>query len=103
MNAWERTKREVFERDKGYCQYCEQDLLLSRATYNGHHIDHVIARAKSGSDKLENLKLACATCNLGLSRQIDLTTFEERKEYINKRTNEYHEPWYRELKSKLRK
>jgi 5-methylcytosine-specific restriction endonuclease McrA len=102
MNAWEKTKREVFERDKGYCQYCGQDLLLSPATYSSHHIDHVTARAKGGADELENLKLACATCNLGLSRQNDLTTFEARKEYINKRTSDYHDPWYQKLKSKLR-
>jgi 5-methylcytosine-specific restriction endonuclease McrA len=103
MNTWERTKREVFERYNGYCQYCGQDLLLSRATYGGHHIDHVVARAKGGKDDLENLKLACATCNLGLSKQNDLTAFEDRKAYINDRINEYHEPWYQMLVSKLRK
>src|ERR1700728_1690255 len=101
MNAWEKTKREVFERDKGFCQYCEQDLLLSRTAYGGHQIDHVVARAKGGSDELNNLKLACATCNLGLSKRNDLTTFEARKEYINKRIIDYHEPWFHELKSKL--
>jgi 5-methylcytosine-specific restriction endonuclease McrA len=103
MNAWEKTKREVFERAEGYCQYCGQDLLLSRATYGGHHIDHVMARAKSGSSGIENLKLACATCNLGLSKQNDLKSFEARKEYINKRIIDYHEPWFQELKSKLRR
>ncbi len=51
----------------------------------------------------ENLKLACATCNLGLSKQNDLKSFEARKEYINKRIIDYHEPWFQELKSKLRR
>jgi len=40
----------------GQCQYCKCDLV-------NYHIDHVIPLARGGSNKPDNLVLACPTCN----------------------------------------
>ena len=55
--------REVFHRDKGYCQYCDTDLLSSFSTYFSAHADHILAVSAGGLDTIENWKLACPTCN----------------------------------------
>lgn len=93
---------EVLVRDNGHCQYCGQDLLISRAAFGGAQVDHVNAVANGGQDELENLRLACSMCNGSLSRYNHLTTFEERKELMDQK-NIIHEKNYQELVSKLRK
>lgn len=50
------TRREIFARDNGRCQYCGRpgnDLTL----------DHVIPRHRGGPHEWENLVAACRTCN----------------------------------------
>jgi 5-methylcytosine-specific restriction endonuclease McrA len=97
-----KTWHQVFVRDNGCCQYCEQDLLISRATYGAAQVDHVRAVANNGQDELENLRLACSTCNSSLSRYNHFTTFEERKALMDQK-NVIHEKNYRELVGRLRK
>jgi 5-methylcytosine-specific restriction endonuclease McrA len=97
-NVW----HAVFMRDNGYCRYCGADLLISRATYGGAQVDHVQAVANNGGDELENLRLACSTCNCSLSRYNHLTTFEERKALMD-RKNVIHEKNYQDLFSRLRR
>jgi 5-methylcytosine-specific restriction endonuclease McrA len=93
--------RAVFERDKGYCQYCDTDLLSSFSTYFSAHVDHVIAVIAGGLDTIENFKLACPTCNQCLSRAKNLQTYEERKAYVKTKRdaemNGYME-WRKELR-----
>ena len=72
----------VFDKANGYCEYCGEDLLISRAAYAAAQVDHVLARAKNGGDEMENLRLACSLCNSSLARYNHLTTFEERKAHI---------------------
>lgn len=53
---WQATKASVYRRDGRICQYC--------GTSDGpFHIDHVIPRIKGGPDSIENLVVACASCN----------------------------------------
>jgi 5-methylcytosine-specific restriction endonuclease McrA len=92
---------EVFVRDNGYCQYCGQDLLFCRAAYAGAQVDHVRAVAVGGKDELDNLKLACSSCNGSLSRYNHLTSFEERKVLMEQK-NITHEKNYQAIFSKLR-
>jgi 5-methylcytosine-specific restriction endonuclease McrA len=92
---------QVFDRAKGYCEYCGEDLLISRAAYASAQVDHVLARAKDGEDKIENLRLACSLCNSSLSRYNVLTTFDARKKHIESQL-ETHQRNYREKCSKLR-
>jgi hypothetical protein len=101
MRISAKTWHKVFVRDNGYCQYCGEDLLISRATFAGAQVDHVLAVANGGQDLLENLKLACPTCNGTLSCSNHVTTFEERKALIEQKLV-VHNKNYQEWVSKLR-
>ncbi len=52
------TKKNVWLRDKGRCQYCEKKVVLSEAT-----VDHVLPKSKGGKNTWDNVALACAKCN----------------------------------------
>ena len=51
-------KKLLVERDGLRCHYC--DYLMS---YEEAQVDHVLARARGGTDAPINLVLACARCN----------------------------------------
>ncbi len=53
---------EVLRRDGFKCQYCGATPLEDGVKL---HADHVVSRKHGGATTLENLKTACATCNLG--------------------------------------
>lgn len=54
----------VVLRDGTACRYCGTPTLL---TYKGHPqrrtLDHIIPQAYGGKDELDNLVLACSSCN----------------------------------------
>ncbi len=52
------SKKLLWHRDEGKCQYCEKKLKISDAT-----IDHVVAKSRGGLDTWQNLVIACAKCN----------------------------------------
>ena len=52
------TKKNVWLRDAGCCQYCKKEIRLSEAT-----VDHVLPKSKGGQNNWENVALACAKCN----------------------------------------
>lgn len=92
----------VFDRANGYCEYCGEDLLISRAAYASAQVDHVLGRSVGGMHNPENLRLACSQCNSSLSRYNHLTTFEERKDLALQKIKEYHQRNYDEKYSKFR-
>jgi 5-methylcytosine-specific restriction endonuclease McrA len=96
-NIW----HQVFDRANGFCEYCGENLLVSRAAYASAQVDHVLARASGGGDIIENLRLACSLCNASLSRYNNLTTFEARKKHIESQL-EIHKSNYHEKYSRLR-
>jgi hypothetical protein len=51
-------KKLLVERDGLRCHYC--DTLM---TYADAQIDHILAKARGGTDAPSNLVLACARCN----------------------------------------
>lgn len=53
--SWRRVRDLVFERDGRRCRHCgaEDDLA----------IDHIMPRAKGGTDELDNLQVLCRPCN----------------------------------------
>ena len=55
---YRRYKKELVERDGLRCHYCE--ILM---TYNEAQVDHVLAKARGGTDAPNNLVLACYRCN----------------------------------------
>jgi len=64
------TRKNILRRDGFKCAYCgRSDLPLT--------IDHIIPRAKGGSDSWENLISACTFCN---NRKGDRTPWEARME-----------------------
>lgn len=50
-------RRAVVERDGDQCQYCG-------ATDGPFHLDHIIPWSRGGEHLIENLVVACATCNM---------------------------------------
>lgn len=56
--SWAETKRRVYERANGCCEYCRTSIAN---TGQSMHIGHINPH---GGDGLENLCLACANCNL---------------------------------------
>ncbi len=53
-------RQEVLERAEGCCEYCLSRQDLSVATF---HIDHIRPLAKGGRTEIDNLALACPSCN----------------------------------------
>jgi hypothetical protein len=51
-------KKLLVERDGLRCHYC--DVVM---TYKDAQIDHILAKARGGTDAPSNLVLACAMCN----------------------------------------
>src|SRR5690349_5281459 len=56
--SWEATKRLVFQRARGCCEYCQS---CEDNTGQAMHIEHIIP---SGGNNPENLCLSCGNCNL---------------------------------------
>lgn len=49
----------VYERDRGKCTYCGVSVPRPKS-----HVDHSVSRINGGTNHLNNLRLACAPCNL---------------------------------------
>jgi hypothetical protein len=60
--SWAETLRCVHERAAFQCEYCQTG---QRVTGQAMHVEHI---NPDGGDGLENLALACATCNLSKAR-----------------------------------
>ena len=62
------TKRKIFDRTQGYCHICQKKLSFINHGKHGSrgawHIEHSVAKAMGGSDRLNNLYAACIVCNL---------------------------------------
>jgi len=52
------TKRNIWLRDQGHCQYCGKDLKFSDST-----VDHVFPRSRGGEWSWTNLVTSCKPCN----------------------------------------
>ena len=51
-------------RDRGCCVYCGRDLIADIYLFWGFLVnDHLVPRAKGGSDTVENHATSCRTCN----------------------------------------
>ena len=54
----ERNKRLLYGEQGGYCNGCEHHFEL-----RNFHVDHIIPKAKGGTDHISNLQLLCGACN----------------------------------------
>jgi hypothetical protein len=53
-------KRLVFERANGCCEYCHCQQELSPDTFS---IEHILPKALSGADSVDNYAFSCQGCN----------------------------------------
>lgn len=69
--AWEALRQAVLERDAYICAYCQG--IATEA-------DHVIPKAKGGTDQLDNLVASCRPCNTrkGSKSLVRVTWFNPR-------------------------
>ena len=81
-------RRQVRERAKDRCEYCQLAQAGQEATF---HIDHVIPVADEGPTVLENLALACVSCSLrkGAAR----TAIDPETSRIARLFHPRREPW----------
>lgn len=57
----------VHERARKRCEYCKMHQSLQGATF---HIEHVIPVSRGGESDVQNLALACPSCNLHKSNRV---------------------------------
>ena len=55
------------------CEYCRMHQSLQGAAF---HIEHIIPVSAGGDDSLENLALACPSCNLHKSNRTEAMDWE---------------------------
>ena len=53
-------RQQLFQRAHNSCEYCQTPMWLTGII---HEIDHIIPRAKQGASTIDNLCLACSSCN----------------------------------------
>jgi hypothetical protein len=61
-------RRKVFERAKGFCEYCRSNSRFSGSPFE---TDHIFPESEGGNSEPENLALACHGCNLFKSNKIE--------------------------------
>lgn len=66
VESEEYTTRQVFERDSGICYLCGELLFLDvpHPERSFASIDHVVPISRGGADTLDNVRIACLSCNL---------------------------------------
>lgn len=85
------TRKNILRRDGFKCAYCgRSDIQLT--------IDHILPRARGGSDSWENLICACTSCN---NRKGDRTPVEARMDMLYKPFKPSHIMFIRNVVGKL--
>ena len=85
------TRKNILRRDSYKCSYCgRSDLPLT--------IDHVIPKARGGSDSWENLVCACTSCN---NKKGDRTPDEANLNLLNKPFKPSHIMFIKNVVGKL--
>ncbi len=69
-------RREVFGRAEGFCEYCFSPENYSSSTFE---IEHILPISKDGKTVLENLALACSSCNKFKSHRIEAVDIETNR------------------------
>jgi 5-methylcytosine-specific restriction protein A len=72
--SWRKLRAQVMRRDKGICQLC----LASGRVTPASDCDHVIPKAKGGTDDLGNLQMLCSPCHAAKT-QLEAAAGQGRK------------------------
>ena len=77
-----RNKRHLYGEQGGYCNGCEAHFELRH-----FHVDHIVPRAKGGTDHISNLQLLCGACNTlkGTKTQEELIVMLTDKGWIKRK------------------
>ena len=77
-----KNKRYLYGEQGGYCNGCEEHFHLRNLT-----VDHIIPKAKGGTDHISNLQLLCGSCNSmkGTKSQAHLIACLTDKGWIKRR------------------
>lgn len=89
---------QVAERAEKLCEYCRAPEFASNFPFE---VEHIIPRSQKGKTKLENLALACRSCNIFKSDHlngVDEKGFETVR-LFNPRTDIWHEHFYVNLEN----
>lgn len=67
-------RQRLWVEQDGKCHYCDQETILPRSGQNNRGgnvatLDHIITQSNGGTDSLNNLVVACHTCN---SNRLDM-------------------------------
>ncbi len=57
--AWDKLRKVILARDNHLCQAC----LARGLTTPGNHVDHILSKAKGGTDDTANLRTLCKPCH----------------------------------------
>ena len=57
--AWDKVRQLALARDCGLCQLCQAKGRPMIAT----EVDHIVSKARGGSDALDNLQAICKPCH----------------------------------------
>lgn len=61
MSVAQTLAAQVISRANGRCEYCRMSQSLQGATF---HVEHIMPVTCGGGSRLDNLALACPSCNL---------------------------------------
>jgi len=89
----------VYKRDMYICQYCGYSPYYCDE-FRPLHIDHILPWSYRGSNNINNLVVACESCNLTASSKW-FETFAEKKQYILDNLRSKKIQTYLELKIKF--
>lgn len=58
QREWDQVRAALLEQTEWRCEYCECEL-----SWKGSEIEHMIPRARGGTDHFVNLTISCKSCN----------------------------------------
>ena len=79
-------KQELFGKQQGYCKACGENFR-----YEMFQVDHIVPKARGGTDDMDNLQLLCGPCNRTKHAKDDAKMKRESKKEIKARIKEYEE------------
>lgn len=64
-SKWSIYRRVIEKHGHLICEYCSVPVFIrvEQTDPQKATVDHIVPRAKGGSDRMSNLKLACQACN----------------------------------------